>query len=613
MESIKKENKENVMMELRKSLLVVGILLCCFLQSLYAAKETSALLLHDVKFTVEDPSGRLPKGQNCILSIKSIDKKKSIRTEAVLSEPEIICLPKGEYIVNALIENPRYDALARFSVPGRDAMILKLEELKIHRLKVKILDAQDTPLKGCRIQLSFWGNVIFRHLPRWVGSAGTGKTEVTDANGLVSFQLKGLVPECNVRIPDQHLNQPDIDKVPVSSWDKEEPFILRVSRKIVNGKIECFFRKNKKICPFLQGVTGFLGTTPRYVVARLMRGKFEHNKKSHFDFRLENNLLPLYGLSDGEYFVRRLDVISAKGQTIVYPFRNDPINIKNGVVSPADKKLVFAEKHEREILVTITVTDGEKAIADAMVSVSHPLVSKNVRTAKNGQCSVRLPAGKYKLQAHHNKFAGATKEIYIDSENNKINMRLEALPLLKGKITFDGKPVKKAEVIAIFDLDRYQFPGRTDDEGNYEIPLKRRGHFVLGVSFDGFTEFRELNTAEATLSDVNIELTPRREIPIRITGRYSGLIGEKARLFIFPQGIGVPAGVYDIPNSGVSTIKVINGTYKLFLFVSEDQIYDLDTVEVTEKQQSVTITLDKKPKSIDMKTLMKELRSHFKK
>jgi hypothetical protein len=601
------------MIELRKSLLVAGILLCCFLQSLYAAKETSALLLHDVKFTVEDPSGRLPKGQDCILSIKSVGKKKSIRTEAVLSEPETISLPKGEYTVNALIENPRYDARAGFSIPSTDVVNLKLEELKIHRLKVKILDEQDTPLKGCRIQLSFWGNVIFRHLPRLVGSAGTGKTEVTDANGLVSFQLKGLVPECNVRIPDQHLNQPDIDKVPVSSWDKEEPFILRVSRKIVNGKIECFFRKNKKIYPFLQGVTGLLGTTPRYVVARLMRGKFEHNKKSHFDFRLENNLLPLYGLSDGEYFVRRLDVISVKGQTIVYPFRNDPINIKNGVVSPADKKLVFAEKHEREILVTITVTDGEKAIADAMVSVSHPLVSKNVRTAKNGQCSVRLPAGKYKLQAHHNKFAGATKEVYIDSENNKINMRLEALPLLKGKITFDGKPVKKTEVIAIFDLDRYQFPGRTDDEGNYEIPLKRSGHFIFGVRFDGFTEFRELNTAEATLSDVNIELTPRTKIAITISGKYSSVIGEKARLVVFPGGIGVSAGNYDMPKSGVSIIKIIEGSYRVFLFVSENQIYALGTIKVAETQEKVTIILEKEPKSIDMKSLIEELRSHFKK
>ncbi len=597
---------------LNRCFFALGILLCC-LRIMYAEEHKSAPVLYAVNFTIEGPSAELPEGQRCIVTIQSAEKKKRVRTFLLLNESRNIYLEKGRYEVNALVHEPRCDATASLDVPETDRVILKLKKAKEHYLKIKVVDTNDMPLDKCRVRISFWSGVVIRGLPSFLDTAGTGKTEITDANALVDFHILGPVPECQVRVLNQYLSQPEVHKIPISSWDNEQPLLLRVSHKSVNGKIQCHFRKDKKVYPFLKGITNLLEENPSYAVARLVRINHERKSKNYLNFRLENDLLPLYGLSDGEYLIRRIDVVSPESTTIIYPFKDDLISIKNGLLSADDKKLIFAHKQGCKTSLSITVTDGRNTIADAGVLVIHPLHNKRLKTDDVGQCHASLPFGKYIVQAFHDKYATVAQEVYIDEKTTTIELQLDAYPVLRGKITLAGKPVQQAGIIALFGFDKHQYSAQSDENGNYEIALKKTGYFVLGVIHDGFAEFQELNTRETTLGTLDIELTPRRVIILNLSGEYRSLIEKESRLFVFPKRIGAPAARFTVSESGVARITVISGNYRVYLFAPENEVYDLGTLKIAQNQSTVEISSDKKAEPISLEHLLKQMRSDFRK
>jgi len=570
--------------------------------------------VYDVNVIVEDTSRRLPADQACILRIASLRTAKSEHVDARVNEGKVVSLPEGRYQVNVLIENPRHDAIAFFDVPATATIRLSLQKAGTHHLEVKVVDAERTPIEGCRVQLSIVARLVFRGLPTFIGSdSGPSKMEVTDPNGLATFDLRGPVRECNLRILDQQFTRSDKSTVPLPNWDSNEPFVVKVLRKVANGEIKCFVRKEGETYPLVDVVNDLLGTEARLVVGRIVMANPEPGKKNRFDLRFEDGLLPLYGLEDGEYFIRRVDVSGRGAHITLYALRNEPISIKNSRLSEAHEQLVLAEKAERQVPVTITVTHGGRGIPGASVSLTHPLESQGGTTDPNGRCSVELAEGRYTLQVRHGYYGITTQEVYIGKGKNTIEVNLAPLPVLKGRITLEGKPVKPDHVIVFFDVDRYRYPGRFDANGNYEVPLKKSGCFVLGVTFDGFTEFCQLNSPEATSKDINFEVTPRREITLQISGTHASIIRDKANLLIFPKGVGIPAASYEILKSGVATINIIDGKYRLFLFVSEEKIYDLGMIEVAKIQKAVQLRLDKKPKSIDANGLIERLRREFKK
>jgi len=548
-----------------KIVVAAVIFLCCG-QLIWATGDKPDLDLQEVKLRVEVPSVAVRTSQWCDIRIEVHSKSFIQHLHGTLNEVYTLKLPEGEYQINAAVVGRgvgplRHRGVSYFSIPGPNTIRVKLEKVKKHRLQIKVLDEKQTTMERCKIHLFFDGSVQFMGIPRLVGADGTGKTEVTDANGLVTFELEGPVPECNIRVNDQSFSQPDKKKIPPSSWDCNEPFVVTVKRKIVNGKIECYIQKDGKIYPFVDWLDNVCGTTKQFVVARLIRAKPEIGQQHYFDIRFEDGLFSLYGLEDGDYFFRRVDVFGHHIRTKVYPLINKPISIRNGLLLEADQKLVLAQEREREFPVQIRVTDGRKGIADVSVRVLHPLTDARVITDKHGRCSVNLAEGKYKVTARNRKYAIASRQVYIDPNNAVVKIQLKALPLVKGRITLAGKPVKTDQVIAAFDLDRNLYVGSTDDNGNFEIPLKSSGTFILCVTFDGFSELWQLNTAEATSKELNLELTPRREITVTISGKYSEIIEEKAVLYIFPKGMGLPAASCQLPSSGIATTKIIEGTY----------------------------------------------------
>lgn len=574
-----------------------------------------------VKFVLESKGDKLADGQNCILSINSlVDSRIVYRSDAALGESETTLLPSGEYEANAVVYEPMHTAVIRFRVPRQDDVALELKEAAIHHLKIKVVDHADQPVEGCNLKLSFAQNRYARILN---SKSGNQHRIVSGDDGIVRFVLQGAAPEeCQIYTSSRGKIVPLKHTISRSDWDKERAMTLRVSQKRMNGRMNCFLAIDGRKLPFSEGAATLIDREVSSATLRLVSAKDE---RADFSFRIQGDVVDLFGLADGEYFVQRVDLIAKGVSKELIPIDEVTITIEDGSLLKKNEALTLVPENKTPF--TVIVTDGVEPVAEASVSVNTRLLSIGDKTDDNGRCSVLLRPGAYRVQVGHRLFATEAKVVDVGVRPDALRVELKKRPTISGRVTFNGKPVTDTNVL--ISLGQKKEFSRTDNLGRYEIPIVTEERFLLGVNFDGFTEFVRFETTEDKFERVvDLDLSPRFPVTINIKGRYKGLIGRKAALYVVPKGMGEPAAFFDIPQGGSVATTVIEGPYELYIVTvsnAEDSgedapkasrdyiVYDVGEMVLTRNNRVVTLSLDKKPASMSLEDLMNELHFRFSK
>jgi hypothetical protein len=291
------------------------------------------------------------------------------------------------------------------------------------------------------------------------------------------------------------------------------------------------------------------------------------------------------------------------------------------LVSANDERADFSFRFQGDVVELFGLEDGEYLV-------------QRVDLIAKGILKRLVPTAEVTINVKDSSLSKNNKAVTLVVENKTplavsttVGTESEAEASIRGRVTYNGKPVSDAYVL--ISLGQRQEFSRTDKLGRYEIPVSIDGGFLLGVNFEGFTEFLKVESAEDEIERVvDLDLSSRFPVTIDIKGRQKGLIGPKAALYVIPKGLGEPAAFFDIPRGGMVETTAIEGPYELYIVTLTDAehsdqdslknsknyiVYDVGEIVLTRQNRLVTLSLDEKPASMSLKALMNELHSRFNK
>jgi len=578
-------------MKVKKIYIIIVFLF--LLNASISAREQVQESLYNVSITVMDPSGEHNENPLYNLAIEDVNDKVIVHERYLrIGTQKHLSLREGQYKVHAYASNPRYDVVRTINIPGEESIQLYLEKAITHKLRVRVIDSQNNSITSSRVQPSFLG-VLGRYNFRSIidSSSGTSRSIPVDANGIAEFELRGPVPECNLRVygpehPDKRI------VLSSSEWDKQEPFLVQVHPESLNGKITCYFDTGESVLPIVDGLNEYFGEPHRHLTGRLMSPNVPHLSGKAFNF--DGNELLLFELVDGEYYVR-IESFQKREYLSLFPETNLPTIIKNNKLLPEYSKLIFTTEENRLVYdVKISFSHDGNPIRNVRVYLYHPLIQKNMEADEDGICTIKLPEGKYNLQIRHRSYAYITEDIYVDEEHNSFDISMEILPVIKGRVTYQGKPASDLQVFAFYDFGEERFYlGQTNNIGEYEIPVSGEEPFAIGVLFEGFMESRSVEKGISDITTVDVELTPRLQVEIQLSN-VDVIKTDDYQLVVLSQSdTGVLTSGFPLNESGKFSLPLIPGDYNAFIMNSEDNFYDLGRMQVQPSQQRVNFDINK--------------------
>ncbi len=575
------------------------------------APETTT---YDVSVTIIDPSGELPQAQQCVLHMENReDRSASKRTVITLNQSESLSLPEGRYHVHALVREPRYDATGTVLVPAETNLALVLEKAEQHALMVQVVDVNGMAVKGIDLRLGFNGNLQTGGLPMFVGTpSGSSISQTTDVNGVVRFMLQGPVPPCQLRINDMFTLRKN-DVLDSSVWDGDRALVFTVERKRPNGSIHLFLMAGGETNAFSQGIEQVLGGDPWLLVARLVTADPLNTRRRNHHFIFEGDMVPLYGLTDGDYFVRRVEASASGKRVVLRPLKNVPITIRDGQVIAEHSTLVLAQDQDRLLNVTFSVTDEGNALPQAQIIVRHPLIQQNHTVDQAGEAVAALPEGDYAIQVRHQKFRVIERAIHVDKRHTEFVFNMDSLPIVTGIVSIHGEPLKGIPVVAAFSPGPGDCIDVTGDDGVYEIPLPKGGPFILGAVYEGFLEYRWLNTYQmAVQGRIDLEMSPRKQVALRLLDARGGHTAGPQVAILVPEGGPMPATSAPFSAAGVAALSALPGRYSVYLMsASGVEFLDLGFITIGLQDESVSIRVGRETRALDRPAYYDRLRRRF--
>ena len=555
---------------------------------------------YNLDILIKDNSGELEKSL-CNLVIEDVNNhtvfyKRNISLNTKVSAS----LQAGRYELHSYVTKPRYDVVTEVNIPESTSVQLDLKKPNVHNLRVKIVDADDAPMVSAHVRISFSGPLAksgFRSIinsSNGVSNKGSSHSLPVNADGIAEFEFQGPVPECRLRVYGSNITE-IVTSISPSVWDTDNALIIKTKTKSINGNITCYFDNGDSVLQLTEGLNSYFGSPPEYLIARLISVlNSESLRLNYFTFLFDSNDILLYDLADGEYFIEKVEASSFGKNMTLYSENNLPIIIKNGKILPKYSKVTLADNNHRHLLsVEFLLTENNSPIDKVRVGILHPLIQTSLVSDANGICTARLPEGNYAVSFQHTKYSPLGKVINVDNKHTSFKISMESLPVVKGKVAYQGKPVSNVEVFAFYDydLDDNYYMAHTDSMGEYSISVARNKPFAMGVRYEKFWEILNIKDDQSKIETVNFDLTPRRQIEINISdiSFIQDYQDKNLILLLTHFDKGLIATLSPIDKDGKTNLNLIPGAYDFFIMTPEEKFYNIGKIDINISQKAIDI------------------------
>lgn len=432
---------------------------------------TSGILVgevqHEVSFRVgyekESLHERVNQSAYLIRILDAGTKDEVALMDVFDDKPVTLSLPKGVYRYTLHTRLPHFRQSGRFAVDGdTEVNILHRKPRSFHR-KFIFLDQNQEPIEGLRVRFSVHGDTN-THLVNHGRSFLHQGADETNEKGEIEIRLKGDPPERFRLHVSNHQYSRFYKILEPSFWDSEEPEIYTLERLAFNGEVE--------ISVFHQAETYQL---PAYVGAKYPGHKYggalrlerQGVSPARLNPILRNDTarVPLYGLPDGEYTVRALDLnihVPNAGYTMrPAGAESETFKVENGKVIPSPRGLLFSIPETTKHRIRLRFSDGTARVSgvETRITSEQDGTAYTQTSDENGEVSLELFPGRYTLRTVHPLYESIEKNLMNVEGGLEGRYTLRARPVLPGRYRF---PENDREEVRAFSSPAPKTPRAVD-------------------------------------------------------------------------------------------------------------------------------------------------------